>query len=74
MTVNFEKNVYFSNDMANAMVNVDNSQSHLDIKELDFQVTQKICLNGNWGWKQDLAVLESKDSSGFSKNAEPKVK
>jgi len=36
MTVNFEKNVYFANDMANSMVNIDNSQSHLDIKEVDF--------------------------------------
>lgn len=39
MTVNFEKNVYFSNEKAHAIVGVDNSLSQLNISEVHFQVT-----------------------------------
>jgi len=46
----------------------------LDIPEIAFKVVQKVCLDGRSGWNDNLTVLENKDMSGYSKNAEPKIK
>lgn len=36
LTVNFDKNVFYSNEVANALIGVDNSNQHLKIKEVEF--------------------------------------
>jgi len=39
MVVNFDKNIFYSNEIANAMVTVNNSECKLKIIEVEFQVT-----------------------------------
>ena len=68
LSVNFDKNVFYSNEIANADVMVDNSKSQLKINEVEFQVTQKLRIEAGHGfhhrWNGDFDVLENKDQSG----------
>jgi hypothetical protein len=62
MKVAFEKNVFFSNELARAMVMVNNSASKLRATEIEFQVSQHLKIS-NWGHTFD--VLENQDRSGI---------
>ena len=61
-SVAFNKYVFFSNEIAHADVTVDNSKGKLRVKEVEFQVTQKLRLNHH---HNSFDVLENKDRSGI---------
>ena len=65
MVVNLEKNVFYSNEVANAMITVNNSECKLKITEVEFQVTQKVKIGGK-RWDGNFDILENKDKSGLS--------
>lgn len=63
MMVEFEKNVYFPDDKASAIVQADNTKSQLKIKEIEFEIIQEIYLNGSH-WHGQFEILENQDRSG----------
>jgi hypothetical protein len=66
MQVAFQKNVFFSNEIANAMVTVDNTKSKLRVNEIEFQVTQHLKIsNGHRTHHHKKDILENKDLSGI---------
>ena len=71
LTVNFDKNVFYSNEVANAVVAVDNTNQHLRIREVEFQVTQRINLPGR---TFTFDLIENKDRSGIDPNQAEIVK
>lgn len=71
MTALFDKNVFFSNEVANSIVTIDNSQFNSKISEVEFQVIQRMRLPG---WSSGFDLIESKDRSGINGNAPPVTK
>lgn len=69
MLVSFEKNVFYPYEMANSLITVNNSQCSLKIREVEFQLTQKIYIGSDWGRKfiRNFDILENKDRSGIEK-------
>ena len=63
MLASFEKNVFFSNETANAVISINNSACKHAIKEIEFQVTQIVSINGRWGFNKKWDILENKDKS-----------
>ena len=71
MMVKFEKNIFYSNEVANSLVSVDNSKMNMQITEVEFQVVQKMRLPG---WHRDFDILENKDRAGIAPNQEAVTK
>lgn len=63
ITVNFSKNIFFSDETASADIQVDNSKCLLRINEVEFQVCQRMRLNNTFSKTYDL--LENKDRAGI---------
>lgn len=59
MVVNFDKNIFYSNELANAMITVNNSECSLNITEIEFQVTQRVKINHHSGWGDNFDILEN---------------
>ena len=74
LEVRFDKNVFYSNEIASADVTVDNSKSQLPITEVEFQVTQMLRLQAGYGyrhgWSGKFDVIENKDRTGVPASAE----
>ena len=66
MAVRFDKNVFFSNEVANADVTVDNHQCKLRITSVDFEVEQKIRINGRHQWSGKFDVIKTSDIQGIN--------
>jgi hypothetical protein len=68
LEVRFDKNVFYSNEVACADVAVDNSKSQLPITEVEFQVCQVLRINAGYGfnhtWSGKFDVIENKDRTG----------
>ena len=58
MMVEFEKNVYFPDEKASAIVQADNTKSQLKVKEIEFEIVQEIFLNGSH-WSGTFEILEN---------------
>lgn len=65
LIVSFDKNIFYSNEQANALVTVNNSKCKLTIKKIEFQVTQNISINGSWGFNHKFNILENIDGAGI---------
>eukprot|EP00355_Strombidium_rassoulzadegani_P006678 CAMPEP_0168624012 /NCGR_PEP_ID=MMETSP0449_2-20121227/9160_1 /TAXON_ID=1082188 /ORGANISM="Strombidium rassoulzadegani, Strain ras09" /LENGTH=99 /DNA_ID=CAMNT_0008665489 /DNA_START=154 /DNA_END=449 /DNA_ORIENTATION=- len=73
MTVFFDKNVFYSYEKANAFVKIDNSNCDLKVKEVEFQIVQKLKITssakgeGFFGSTESFKfdVLENKDKAGI---------
>ena len=62
MTALFSKNVFYSNETAYADVTYDNSKSGLAVKEIEFQVRQKLRIQaGGHHCENRIDVIECKD-------------
>ena len=77
MVVTFDKNVFFSNEIAYATVTVDNALSQLQVTEVEFQVSQNLRINGSGSfhhsWSGKFDILENKDRSGIAAGAQEKI-
>ena len=73
MVVTFDKNIFYSNEVAYATVTVDNALSQLPVTEVEFQVTQKLHINGSGtfhhSWRGNFDILENKDRTGIAAGA-----
>lgn len=68
MLVSFQKNVFYSNEAAHATITVDNKNCPHDITETEFQVVQKVHLDGG-RFSQNFDILENKDKSTLKAHA-----
>jgi len=66
MNVHFQKNVFFGNEIANCTVSVDNHECKLRVEEVEFQVVQKMTLQGHRHWGGSFDVIENKDKTGIA--------
>ena len=66
MTVRFDKNVFFSNEICNADVTIDNRLCKLRITSVDFEVEQKISINGAHHWSGKFDIIKTTDIEGVN--------
>ena len=57
--------MFYSNEIANADVTVDNHECKLRITEVEFQVVQRMRLSGHHTWNGKFDVIENKDRAGM---------
>mmetsp|Transcript_28176 Transcript_28176/g.42648 ORF Transcript_28176/g.42648 Transcript_28176/m.42648 type:complete len:116 (-) Transcript_28176:284-631(-) len=67
LKVSFNKNVFFSNEVATASVAVDNSKSQLFVKSVEFRVIQNLKIEH---YHHTFDVLGSIDESGIEAEKE----
>ena len=60
MKVMFERNIYYPNETANAVITIDNSKSVMDIKSVDLIIEQNVELyTDRKDYKQTFTILQS---------------
>ena len=78
LSVQFQKNVFFANEVAQALVGVDNSKCQLDIESIHFDLVQRLKLRDGSGWGSathpwQFDVLDTKDASRVASGAPKNV-
>ena len=66
MSVKFDKNVFFGNEICNADVTIDNHLCKLRITSVDFEIEQKIRINGFHQWSGKFDVLKTSQIEGIN--------
>ena len=66
LAVNFDKNVFFGNEIAKAGVTVDNHDCKLKISEIQFNVVQRMTIRARHQWNGKMAVISNRDRSGVA--------
>ena len=66
MKVNFNKNIFYSNETAKAMVAVDNSKCGLPVKRVEFRIVQKVKMKGDHERMEcEKEIIDKDDESGI---------
>ena len=68
LNVNFNKNVFYNNEVAECFYTYDNSKSLLDTKEIEFELCQSVeiiakVLFGSRTFRHDFEILENRNKA-----------
>lgn len=62
MKVNFNKNVFYTNEVAQAFICVDNSECGMAVSQIKFELCQSMNLMGTHNWAGNFTIIQTFNS------------